>query len=254
MGARQAAALALKKALTWGTRMNEQHNARLQGTALGFLAGYIDTLGFLALFGLFTAHVTGNFILIGAALADPGRASILLKLLAFPAFIAGVACARILVVVVEQRGGAALRPALLLQLALLLGFMVFGLAATPMGTEAGPLGMTAGLLGAASMGAHSATSRLLLGHLAPTSMMTGNVTQIVIDTVDCLRGADDPGLGGRFAKFIWPLAAFAAGCVAAAFAFHRFGFAALVVPVLILLGLLALEAPAAAGRKQANAS
>ena len=49
--------------------------ARIQGMALGFLAGYADTLGFLALFGLFTAHVTGNFILIGAALADPALLS-----------------------------------------------------------------------------------------------------------------------------------------------------------------------------------
>jgi uncharacterized membrane protein YoaK (UPF0700 family) len=234
--------------------MNEQHHSRVQGTALGFLAGYVDTLGFLALFGLFTAHVTGNFILIGAALADPGHAPVLLKFLAFPAFIAGVAGARLLIVAVEKRGGVALRPALLLQLVLLLGFMGFGLAASPIGAEAGALGMTAGLLGAAGMGAHSATSRLLLGHLAPTSMMTGNVTQIVIDSVDCLRGADDSGLAGRLGKFIWPLAAFAAGCIAAAFAFHWFGFAALVVPVLILLGLLVSEAPAPAGQKQANAS
>ena len=234
--------------------MNDQYHGRLQATALGFFAGYVDTLGFLALFGLFTAHVTGNFILIGAALADPGRASVLLKFLAFPAFIAGVAAARLLVVAVERRGGLALRPALLLQMVLLLGFMGCGLAASPVGAEAGPLAMAAGLLGAAAMGAHSATSRLLLGHLAPTSMMTGNVTQIVIDTVDCLRGADDAGLGARLAKFVWPLAAFAAGCIAAAFAFHRFGFAALVVPVLILLGLLALEAPVPAGQKRANAS
>jgi uncharacterized membrane protein YoaK (UPF0700 family) len=234
--------------------MSEQNHGRLQGTALGFLAGYVDTLGFLALFGLFTAHVTGNFILIGASLADPERESILLKLLAFPAFIVGVALARVLVVVIEKRGGAALRPALLLQLVLLLGFMGFGIAASPMGQEAGALGMTAGLLGAAGMGVHSATSRLLLGHLAPTSMMTGNVTQIVIDLVDAIRGADDPGLKARCVKFIWPLVAFAAGCIAAAFAFHRFGFAALVLPILILAGLLVAEAPAPAGQKQANAS
>jgi uncharacterized membrane protein YoaK (UPF0700 family) len=222
--------------------------------ALGFMAGYVDALGFLALFGLFTAHVTGNFILIGAALADPARSSILLKFLAFPAFIAGVALARVLILLVEKRPAGALRPALLLEIVLLLGFMGFGLAATPVGTEAGPLAMTAGLLGAAGMGAHSATSRLLLGHLAPTSMMTGNVTQIVIDTVDLLRGADDPGLAARFAKFLWPMTAFAAGCVAAAFGYHWFGFAALVLPVLILLGLLVAEKPAPAAQVQARLS
>lgn len=223
--------------------MSEPTHHRTQGLALGFLAGYVDTLGFLALFGLFTAHVTGNFIMIGAALADPGREMVLLKFLAFPAFIAGVVIARLLIVAVERRGGTALRPALLLQVVLLSGFMACGIAATPIGEHAGWLAMTAGLLGTAGMGAHSATSRLLLAHLAPTSMMTGNVTQIVIDLTDAARGASDPGLTSRCAKFIWPLAAFAIGCVVAAFAFHRFGFAALVLPVVILLGLMAAETP-----------
>jgi uncharacterized membrane protein YoaK (UPF0700 family) len=234
--------------------MNERNRNHVQGMALGFLAGYVDTLGFLALFGLFTAHVTGNFILIGAALADPSRSSILLKFLAFPAFVAGVAIARLLVVTMEKRGASALRPALLLELVLLLGLMSCGLAASPVGSEAGGLAMAAGLLGAAGMGVHSATSRLLLGHLAPTSMMTGNVTQIVIDTVDLLRGAGDATLRARFEKFLWPLVAFAIGCIAAAFGYHWFGFAALVLPVLILSGLLVSEAPAAAGQTQAKTS
>jgi len=233
--------------------MNEVSLGRTQGIALAFLAGYVDTLGFLALFGLFTAHVTGNFILIGAALADPSHSSVLLKLLAFPAFIAGVAAARVLAVVVEKRGGAVLRLAFLLELALLAGSMAFGIAAAPIGDSADALAMTAGLLAALAMGAHSATSRLCLGHLAPTSMMTGNVTQIVIDLVDLLRGADDPGLRKRFAKFFWPLLGFAAGCIAAAFGFHWFGFAALAVPLLILLGLVVVESPVA-GQAQAKAS
>jgi uncharacterized membrane protein YoaK (UPF0700 family) len=189
--------------------MNEQNYGRTQGMALAFLAGYVDTLGFLALFGLFTAHVTGNFILIGAAFADPEHRSVLLKFLAFPAFVLGVAAARVLIVAAQKRNGEALKPALLMELLLLLGFMVCGWAASPIGDQAGPLAMAAGLLGASGMGAHSAIGRLLLGHLAPTSMMTGNVTQIVIDLVDVLRGARDAGLRGRFGKFAWPLLAFA---------------------------------------------
>ena len=35
---------------------------------LALTAGFVDTVGFIALFGLFTAHVTGNFVLIGASL------------------------------------------------------------------------------------------------------------------------------------------------------------------------------------------
>jgi uncharacterized membrane protein YoaK (UPF0700 family) len=225
--------------------MNLQRYAGIQGMSLGFVAGYVDTLGFVSLFGLFTAHVTGNFILIGAALADPSENAVLLKFLTFPAFIVGVALARILIALVEKRGAMPLKSALSLELALLVGFMACGVAAAPVGTHAGPLAMLAGLLGAVGMGVHSATSRLLLGHLPPTSMMTGNVTQIVIDAVDLARGARQPGLDGRFAKFAMPLLAFAVGCVTAAFGFRWVGFAALAVPVLILSGLLAGEVPAA---------
>ncbi|CAN7646704.1 YoaK family protein [Massilia sp. LjRoot122] len=207
---------------------------RLQASSMGFMAGYVDTLGFVALFGLFTAHVTGNFVLIAAALADPAQTPSLLKLLAFPAFILGIAAARLLVAGCERRGKAALKPSYLLQLVLLLGFMACGMLAEPVGSSAGAFAMAAGLLGAAAMGAHSAASKLLLTQLAPTSMMTGNVTQLVIDTVDRLRGAADAATKARCAKFFWPVLAFALGCAAAAFAYRAFGFVALIVPVVIL--------------------
>jgi uncharacterized membrane protein YoaK (UPF0700 family) len=214
--------------------MDTQGFQRLQGASMGFLAGYVDTLGFTALFGLFTAHVTGNFVLIAVALADSGQTPTLLKLLAFPAFILGVAAARLLIVRCERRGKPATKPAYLLQLVLLVGFMVCGMLAEPVGKHIGALAMAAGLLGTAAMGAHSAASKLLLTGLAPTSMMTGNVTQLVIDTVDRLRGAADAATKARCAKFFWPVLAFALGCGAAAFAYLAVGFVALAVPVLIL--------------------
>jgi uncharacterized membrane protein YoaK (UPF0700 family) len=221
----------------------DQRN-RLRGIDMGFLAGYVDTLGFVALFGLFTAHVTGNFVLIGVALADASKASILLKFLAFPAFIAGVAMARLLVLASERRQWPALKLALLLQVLLLAGFMLAGMAAAPIGDAPSALAMTAGLLGSAAMGAHSASSRLLLAQLAPTSMMTGNVTQVVIDSIDVLRGAGDAASAARCGKFFWPLLAFAVGAIAAAFAFMAFGFVALLVPIAILCAEMALPEPA----------
>jgi uncharacterized membrane protein YoaK (UPF0700 family) len=216
---------------------------RLQGASMGFLAGYVDTFGFIALFGLFTAHVTGNFVLIAVSLANPTQTPSLLKLLAFPAFILGVAASRLLVAGCERRGVAAAKPAYLLQLVLLLGFMGCGMLAEPVGKSVGALAMAAGLLGAAAMGAHSAASKLLLSHLAPTSMMTGNVTQLVIDTVDRLRGAADAATRARCAKFFWPVLAFALGCAAGAFAFRAAGFVALAVPAAILCLHLWLPEP-----------
>lgn len=228
--------------------MNLDQHHRLQGAGLGFVAGYVDTLGFIALFGLFTAHVTGNFVLIGAALADPARASILLKFLAFPAFVLGVAGARLLIVYSERRKDPVytLTLALGLQLLLLAGFMVCGCLAAPVGDDVTPFAMAAGLLGTAAMGVHSATSRLALAHLAPTSMMTGNVTQIVLDSVDVWRGAADAATRARCGKFIWPLLAFAVGAIAAAFAYLRFGFAALLAPIAVLLLVMLRERAMAA--------
>ncbi|MCE3603821.1 DUF1275 domain-containing protein [Massilia sp. P8910] len=224
--------------------MTPDQRNRLRSIDMGFLAGYVDTLGFVALFGLFTAHVTGNFVLIGVALADATKASILLKFLAFPAFIAGIAMARLLILAAERRQWPALKLALTLQVILLAGFMLAGMAASPIGGSASALAMTAGLLGTAAMGAHSASSRLLLAQLAPTSMMTGNVTQVVIDSIDVLRGAGDAATGARCGKFFWPVLAFGTGAIAAAFAFKAFGFIALMVPIAILGAELVLPEPA----------
>jgi uncharacterized membrane protein YoaK (UPF0700 family) len=226
--------------------MDAQRFQRLQGVSMGFMAGYVDTLGFAALFGLFTAHVTGNFVLIAVGMAAPAHMAQPLKLLAFPAFILGVAFARLLVAGCERRDVAAVKPAYLLQLVLLLGFMVCGMLAEPLGTAADGMAIAAGMLGAAAMGAHSAASKLLLSHLAPTSMMTGNVTQLVIDMVDRLRGTADAATRARSMKFLWLVLAFALGCGAAAFAYAAVGFAALAVPLAILGVYLWLAEPAPA--------
>jgi hypothetical protein len=60
-----------------------------------FTAGYVDTAGFLALQGLFTAHVTGNFVTLGASLAL-GTSGAIEKLLALPVFCAVVIAGRLL--------------------------------------------------------------------------------------------------------------------------------------------------------------
>ena len=215
----------------------------LTGVSLSFLAGYVDTLGFIALFGLFTAHVTGNFILIGAAMADPNTSSPLLKYLAFPSFIAGVALGRLLIAASVRRapGGRALGLSLGLQFVLLAGCMVCGMLASPIGDAVTPYAMAAGLLGAGAMGVHSAIGRLLLAQIAPTSMMTGNVTQLVIEVVDLLSGFGDQGTAGRCRKFLWPLLGFAAGAILAAFGYKWYGFAALLLPLAILAYLIATE-------------
>lgn len=211
-------------------------DATLLPAGLAFVAGYVDTLGFVALFGLFTAHVTGNFVLIGIALAQ-STGSVLLKLLVFPAFIAAVVATRLLVLALERRGRARLRPLLVLQALMLAGCALCGWWGAPFASDAAPPALAAGILGAAAMGVQNAAARLVLPTLTPTTVMTGNVTQLVIDSVDLLRGAADATAKARARRFVGPIVAFAAGAIAGAFGYVQLGFAVLLLPVALLLGL-----------------
>jgi len=196
-----------------------------RGTSLSFLAGYVDTLGFIALHGLFTAHVTGNFVLLGREIVAPGN-DVLLKLLAFPAFVAGVVAVRALVRHCQGRGSEALRPAHLLQAALMLA------AAASARWE-----MAVGLLCAAAMGAQNGYGKLLLAKLPASTVMTGNVTQLVIDCLDRVGGAERPALAALGSGIL----AFAAGCVMGALA-SRWGMGVGLLPAVALLLVMAVQA------------
>src|ERR1700760_962156 len=74
--------------------MNRETLRTLLPLLLSLNAGYVDTAGFLALQGLFTAHVTGNFVTLAAALVL-GTSGVLAKLLALPVFCAVVIFARL---------------------------------------------------------------------------------------------------------------------------------------------------------------
>ncbi|MBA5637903.1 DUF1275 domain-containing protein [Duganella sp. LX20W] len=208
----------------------------LRGVALGYLAGYVDTLGFIGLFGLFTAHVTGNFVLIGRGLVRPAP-DIAIKLLVFPVFIAFVALTRMLVLRWQRDGGPAraLHRCLLLQLALLLAGTGLGWLASPVERPGAPLTLATGMACAAAMAVQNAYGKLLLGREAATTVMTGNVTQLVIELVDAVRG--DMAARARAAGLLWPALAFAAGAVCGAWAFVLAGFGGLLAPCAILLAL-----------------
>ena len=202
-----------------------------RGTSLSFLAGYVDTLGFVALHGLFTAHVTGNFVLLGRELVAPGN-DVLLKLLAFPAFVAGVVAVRALVRRRQRAGDEALRSSHLLQAALMLA-----------AAASARWDMAAGLLCAAAMGAQNGYGKLLLAKLPASTVMTGNVTQLVIDCLDAVGGAERPALAALGSGIL----AFAAGCVGGALA-SRWGMAIGLLPAVALLLAMAARSGSEASK------
>lgn len=196
-----------------------------RGASLSFLAGYVDTLGFIALHGLFTAHVTGNFVLLGREVVAPGN-DVLLKLLAFPAFVAGIVAVRALVRRRQRAGDDALRSSHLLQAALMLASAACAFA--------GAGDMATGLLCAAAMGAQNGYGKLLLAQLPASTVMTGNVTQLVIDALDRAGGTERPALLSLASGVL----GFAAGCVAGALA-SPWGMGWGLLPAVAALGLMA---------------
>src|SRR5271156_3689826 len=86
---------------------------------LSLNAGFVDTAGFLALQGLFTAHVTGNFVTLGASLVL-GTSGAAAKLLALPVFCLVVVVTRIASFSLPKLGLPILRTMLALKLLLLI--------------------------------------------------------------------------------------------------------------------------------------
>ncbi|MFZ6677370.1 YoaK family protein [Undibacterium sp. Tian12W] len=209
---------------------------------LALVAAYIDTLGFIALFGLFTAHVTGNFVLIGAAFVH-GGSGMTLKFLAFPAFIAGVLVAKWTHGFLSARGSTrVLKTLLALEAMFLFAFAMTGILLRPdLDANPGYTAIATGMLGALAMGLQNGTSRLSLSSLVPTTVMTGNVTQIVIDLVDAASG--NIIARERIRRFIPAVAGFVVGAVGGALAYVGLGFVAVLPVIAVLLVLIYIADP-----------
>lgn len=209
-------------------------------TLLAFTAGCTDTIGFVALYGLFTAHVTGNFVLLGASIAEH-RSGVLAKLLALPVFIAAVAGARLYESSRKRHGGSPAIPLLGTELVFLGGFLAVGMIAMPAADADAPLAVVAGFMGVIAMGIQNSLSRTTFSTMSPTTVMTGNVTQLTIDAVDLLASSE-PELRAKTVaqvrKFALPVIAFAIGAGVGGLGFWRFGFLAAALPMASVLAVI----------------
>ena len=170
---------------------------RLVPATLSFVAGYVDSYTFLALFGLFVAQVTGSFVIGGAqfVIHDTGIAG---KLIAIVAFLVAAALTAGLIGWVRHQGRAALPWMLAFETALLAVFTVLLVAGPPIEGASDWHGIFAGLFGAMAMGTQSVIVRLLMRGIPQTNVMTGNMTQLGISSTELFlawrRYARDPAI------------------------------------------------------------
>jgi len=221
----------------------ETRLAGVTGMGMAFVGGYVDVIGFVLLFGLFVAHATGNIVMLGVGLAgDAG--GLATKLLALPVFVAAVAATYALIRWRNNRGQPCEVLVLALQAVLLFVFMLLTVRALPAASPNAPPVMLAGLVGVAAMAVQNVGARVVFTHLAPTTMMTGNVTQVAIDIVDLMiaRGRPDEALKARIRKTWPPVVAFALGAVGGAVGVLFAGAWSLALAVAVVAALTVLHA------------
>ena len=207
---------------------------------LSLTGGYVDTAGFLALGGLFPAHVTGNFVTLGAALTH-GTSGIIAKLLALPVFCLTILLLRYLTHNVPPGDEKGLRILLVIKLLFLIAGGACAIWLAPFANPDGLPLVATGMLLVIAMAIQNAAHRIHLGASPPSTLMTGTTTQIMIDLADLLRSAAADARStilARLQRMLATVAIFAVGCAAAAvfFAFAD-GWCFILPPTIALMAL-----------------
>jgi len=141
---------------------------------LSLIAGSVDVISFVGLGGLFTAHITGNLVILAAHVVSGGDAP-LAVMLSVPAFMVVLVLTRLLAAGLEAIGLASLWPLLLLQFLLLGGFLVLGVAAGPHIDPNSANAILAGMLGVSAMAVQNTLPQISLD-LLPENCATGTVS------------------------------------------------------------------------------
>lgn len=203
---------------------------------LTFNGGYTDTAGFLALQGLFTAHVTGNFVTLGASLVH-GTSGASAKVLALPVFCLVVVLVRFFSNSLSRKGASAFNTLIAIKIGLLflaaLLAMIFGSFDNGDTTAA----IVTGMALVAGMAIQNAVHRTFFGKSPPTTLMTGSTTQIMMDLADLMQSSLPTEARavarGRCATLLRSVGVFALGCAGAALMYAKLDRVMLLMPPII---------------------
>jgi uncharacterized membrane protein YoaK (UPF0700 family) len=217
-------------------------NVKMLPAVLSVIAGSVDAISFIGLGGLFTAHVTGNLVILVAHLATGSRAP-LANTLSVPVFVAALSLTRLLAGALERVGFASLRPLLLLQLLLLAGFFALcasaGGSMDPHATKA----VFAGMLGVSAMAVQNALVQISLKGAPSTAVMTTNITRFMMDIGEVMFGRKPSEIvkARDRTMLTWPvIVGFAIGCGLGAICERTLGLRSLALPMGLALLAVAM--------------
>src|SRR5215467_16362655 len=118
-------------------------------TLLSVIAGMVDVIGFLSL-GIFTAHVTGNIVVIGALIVRHSRVNPA-QIMAIPVFILAVAGTWLIAKASGRHGTSLMRPLLLIQFLLITCVLIFSAITKPSADPHGLMATIAAMIAVSAM-------------------------------------------------------------------------------------------------------
>jgi uncharacterized membrane protein YoaK (UPF0700 family) len=154
------------------------------------IAGFTDVFAFVSLDKLFTAHITGNIVIAIAELIHhaPGVAS---KIISLPLFIV---IAIFVTACIEARGQTKglLAMWFFIEAIFLAGFMFAGMIVVPHASVSSLPYIYVAMLPVAAMSIHNTLLRTYMSKFPPCTVMTGNITQLIVDIVSYTWGWREP--------------------------------------------------------------
>jgi len=204
---------------------------------LSVIAGSTDTIGFLEFHGLFTAHITGNLIVLAAHIFEGGDAQTA-KSLSVPVFILTINATVVMATGLKQVGCRPLCPLLLLEFALLLAFLLLNVATDPRTNSNATSAIVAGMLGVSAMAIQNVLVQISLKGAPSTAVMTTNVTRAAIDLGEMLLGrnaTDRSEARKRVMRTLPVIVGFAVGCGLGVACEAALGLWSLALPVGVAL-------------------
>jgi len=201
----------------------------------------VDVIGFLSL-GLFTAHVTGNLVVI-AALVVRGGPLQMAQILALPVFIAAITAAWLIARAFQRQGRSLVRPLLLIQFLLLASVLILAVT-TDSATD--PHGLMAGvtaMIAVSAMACQLSAVRLAVTGAPSTIVMTTNLTNSVLALLDTVFRTQPltEGANEQLKRTVNVIVGFFVGCIAGAAAVCLLGAWAWSLPVVLAAAAVAFH-------------
>lgn len=208
---------------------------------LSFNAGYLDTASFLALNGLFAAHVTGNFVTLGAAWVSDSEQSILPKLIALPVFCFTIFLVKLWHSYLYKLNKVSYDLLLKLILFFLTIAAITSVLFRHMAVSQLMYELIIGMSLVIAMAIQNALQRLYWLKDPPSTVMTGSTTQLMLDLAEYVTNSANTTLQKnvlkqKISKIFPTMLNFALGCLIAA-CFYKFanGWLFVMAPFIFIL-------------------